>query len=154
LDGGANPDGRYPIPPNLPIETWPSQTGTQTLAQWQMNDDGSDRHAIMVATGSGSVWETWLTVLQGTNWMASGAKFDNLVEHAPARRLDFGDAAGLPMFPALPRFDQCERGMIEHACRIVVKRSRYRNPIYPATHYAAPSTTPTRTCPRSAGGYG
>src|SRR5262249_31315581 len=28
----------------------------------------------------------------------------------------------------------------EHACRIVVKRSKYRSYFYPATHYAAPST--------------
>ena len=28
-----------------------------------------------------------------------------------------GDAAGLPMFPAVPRFDECERGMVEHAMR-------------------------------------
>ena len=46
---------------------------------------------------------------------------------------------GLPMFPALPRYDECERGMVEHACRLVVKRTR-RQYIYPATHYA--STTP------------
>src|SRR5206468_8621556 len=26
-------------------------------------------------------------------------------------------AAGLPMFPAVPRFDECERGMVEHAMR-------------------------------------
>ena len=48
-----------------------------------------------------------------------------------------GDAAGLPMFPALLRFDECERGMVEHACRIVVAKSR-KEYIYPATHYAAP----------------
>ena len=140
LDGGTSPNGRYPIPTNLPIETWPSQTGTQTLPQWQMNDDGSDRHAIMVAPGSGTLWETWLTLLSGTGWQASnGAKFDLNSNVLRPAGWTSGDAAGLPMFPALPRFDECERGQIEHACRIVVKRSRYRNPIYPATHYAAPA---------------
>jgi hypothetical protein len=43
------------------------------------------------------------------------------------------------MFPALVRYDEAERGMVEHACRLVVKRSRYNTYIYPATHYAAPS---------------
>ncbi len=148
LDGGTDPKGKYPIPTNLPIETWPSQTGAQTLAQWQTNDDGSDRHAIMVAPGSGSIWETWLTLLSGTGWQASnGAKFDlNSNTQRPAGWTS-GDAAGLPMFPALPRFDECERGMIEHACRIVVKRSRYRNQIYPATHFAAPSTNTSPNLP-------
>ena len=43
------------------------------------------------------------------------------------------------MFPALARYDECERGMVEHACRMVVQSSRYNTYIYPATHFAAPS---------------
>ena len=39
------------------------------------------------------------------------------------------------MFPALVRYDECERGMVEHACRLVVVRSRSQH-IYPATHDA------------------
>ena len=42
------------------------------------------------------------------------------------------------MFPAVVRYDEAERGMVEHACRLVVKRTRYQHFIYPATHYAAP----------------
>src|SRR5439155_2445461 len=34
LDGGVFPNGNYPIPPNLPIETWPRGTGNLTLEQW------------------------------------------------------------------------------------------------------------------------
>jgi len=47
------------------------------------------------------------------------------------------------MFPALVRFDECERGMVEHACRLVVVHSRKQH-IYPATHdagFAAASLT-------------
>jgi hypothetical protein len=40
------------------------------------------------------------------------------------------------MFPALVRYDECERGMVEHAMRLVVKRTRV-GPIYPATHQAS-----------------
>ena len=141
LDGGIDPKGKYPIPANLPIEGWPTQTGGQTLADWQTAVDDSDRHAIMVAPTSGFIWETWLTHRTNTNWEASnGAKFDLKSNALRPAGWTSGDAAGLPMFPALPRFDECERGMIEHACRIVVKRSCYRNQIYPATHFAAPST--------------
>lgn len=76
LDGGISPYGLYPIPTNLPIETWPFPN-TNFLSQWQTNNDGSDRHAIMVEPGAGLVWETWLTARVGTNWEASnGAKFD------------------------------------------------------------------------------
>src|SRR5205814_4661479 len=40
------------------------------------------------------------------------------------------------MFPALVRYDECQRGMVEHALRIVVAKSR-REYIYPATHFAS-----------------
>ena len=115
-------------------------TGTQTLYQWQTNADGSDRHAIMVAPGGGFIWETWLTQLAGTNWEASnGSKFNLNTNGLRPAGWTSGDAAGFPMFSALVRYDEAGRGMVEHACRIVVKRSRYNTYIYPATHYAAPS---------------
>ena len=139
LDGGTSPNGRYPIPPNLPIETWPRGTGNLTLQQWQqdVNNAGGDRHAIMVAPGAGSIWETWLTKLSGTGWQASnGAKFNLNSNGLRPAGWTSGDAAGLPMFPALVRYDECQRGMVEHALRIVVAKSR-REYIYPANHYAS-----------------
>src|SRR6266513_3418567 len=75
--------------------------------------------------------------LTQSGWQASnGAKF-NLNSNAlrPAGWTS-GDAAGLSMFVATVRYDECERGMVEHALRLVVKRSR-REYIYPATHYAS-----------------
>jgi hypothetical protein len=139
LDGGSYPNGSYPIPPNLPIETWPKGTGNLTLQQWQqdVNNTGGDRHAIIVVPGAGSIWETWLTRLTQSGWQASnGAKFDfNSNELRPASWTS-GDAAGLPMFPALVRYDECERGMVEHALRLVVAKTR-REYIYPARHYAS-----------------
>jgi hypothetical protein len=139
LDGGAFPSGSYPIPPNLPIETWPKDTGNLTLQQWQqdVNNSGGDRHAIMVAPGAGSIWETWLTKLTPNGWVASnGAKFDLNSNALRPASWTSGDAAGLPMFPALVRYDECRRGMVEHAMRLVVAKSR-REYIYPARHYAS-----------------
>jgi hypothetical protein len=141
LDGGNSPNGLYPIPANLPIEGWPTQTGSQTLSQWQMNNNGGDRHSIVVEPGSGSIWETWLTLLAGANWQAAnGAKFNLNTNGLRQEGLTSGDAAGFPMFPALVRYDEAERGMVEHACRLVVKRTLYSHYIYPATHYASAST--------------
>jgi hypothetical protein len=139
LDGGTLPNGSYPIPPNLPIETWPRGTGNLTLQQWQqdVNNTGGDRHAIMVAPGVGSIWETWLTRLTSSGWQASnGAKFSLNSNTLRPAGWTSGDAAGLPMFPALVRYDECQRGMVEHALRIVVAKSR-REYIYPATHFAS-----------------
>ena len=136
--------GPYPIPLNLPIETWPHETGPLTLQQWQqdINNDGGDRHAVIVQPGNGFIWETWLTKLVGTNWEASnGAKFDLNSDALRPAAWTSGDAAGLPMFPALVRYDECERGMVEHALRLVVKHTR-ADFIYPARHYASvPYTT-------------
>ncbi|MFL6519693.1 MAG: PKD domain-containing protein [Chthoniobacterales bacterium] len=139
LDGGTYPNGLYPVPANQPIESWPKDTGSLTLQQWQqdVNNNGGDRHGIMVTPGVGSVWETWQMKLTPSGWQASnGAKF-NLNSNAlrPAGWTS-GDAAGLSMFAATVRYDECERGMVEHALRLVVKRSR-KEYLYPATHFAS-----------------
>ena len=148
LNGGVYPFGLYPTPTNQPIEGWPTQTGAQTLLQWQTNNDGSDRHSIAVQPGRGLIYETWNALRVGTNWQAANGAIFNLNTNArrPAGWTS-GDAAGFPMFPALVRYDEAERGMIEHACRLVVKRTRYNNYIYPATHYAAPSTNTSTNLP-------
>jgi hypothetical protein len=139
LDGGVFPNGSYPIPSNMPIETWPRGTGVLTLQQWQMdvNNTGGDRHGIIVAPGAGSIWETWQMKLTQNGWQASnGAKFDLNSNALRPSGWTSGDAAGLPMFPALVRYDGCQRGMVEHALRLVVAKTR-REYIYPANHYAS-----------------
>ena len=140
LNGGTYPYGLYPIPTNMPIEEWPVGTGSQTLFQWQTNDDGSDRHSIIVQPGASFSWETWEALRVGTNWQAANGAIFNLNTNGlrPAGETS-GDAAGFPMFPALVRYDEAERGMIEHACRLVVAKSR-KAYIYPATHYASSIT--------------
>jgi hypothetical protein len=139
LDGGTFPNGSYPIPSNMPIESWPKGTGGLTLQQWQIdvNNTGGDRHAIIVAPGVGSIWEMWQAKLTNNGWQASnGAKFDLNSNSLRPAGWTSGDAAGLPMFPALVRYDECQRGMVEHALRLVVARTR-REYIYPANHYAS-----------------
>jgi hypothetical protein len=136
LDGGTFPNGRYPIPSNMPIETWPNGL---TLQQWQqdVNNDGGDRHGIMVAPGAGSIWETWQMLLTNGHWQSSnGAKFNLNSNNLRPDGWTSGDAAGLPMFPAVARYDECERGMVEHALRLCVPKTR-REYIYPAVHAAS-----------------
>jgi hypothetical protein len=143
---GDSDPGPWPIPSNMPIETWPSGTGTLTLQQWQqdVNHSGGDRHSIVVQPGLGFTYETWEAQLTNGNWQAAnGAKFDLKSNALRTAGYTSGDAAGLSMFPALPRYDECERGMVEHACRIVVGRSRQQY-IYPATHSAS-STSASQT---------
>lgn len=136
--------GPYPIPPGLPIEGWPSQTGSQTLEQVQRSTTGGDRHSIIIQPGTGHVWETWETLLtsQPTNWQAAnGARFNLSNNIQRPAGWTSADAAGLSMLGGLVRFDECERGEIEHALRMIVRHTR-REYIYPATHHASsPSTT-------------
>jgi len=136
LNGGVFPKGLYPIPTNLPVEGWPTQVGGETLLQDQTIDDGGDRHAIMVQPGAGFIYESWRTLHVPANWEATnGAIFDLKTNSLRPDGWTSGDAAGFPMFPALVRFDECERGMVEHAMRLVIVHSRSEH-IYPATHDA------------------
>ncbi len=135
----------YPIPATMPIETWPSETGVLTNDEWQrdVNGDGGDRHAIIVMPGSGHLWETWQALKSpGGAWSAAnGAKFDLNSNDLRPDGWTSGDAAGLPMFPALVRYDECQRGVINHTLRIVVRHSRAEH-LAPATHHASvPSTS-------------
>jgi hypothetical protein len=139
----------YPIPANLPIETWPKETGTLTLAEWQQDvaNAGGDRHAIIVQPGVGFIWETWLTKITNGLWRASnGAKFDLKSNAQRPPGWTSGDAAGLAMFPALVRFDECERGAVEHALRLIVKKTR-REYIYPASHFASTNSAAETNLP-------
>src|SRR6185503_13611735 len=52
------------------------------------------------------------------------------------------DGAGLPIFAGLARYDEVKRGVIDHALRFTVQRTR-RAYIYPARHYASSLTDPT-----------
>ncbi len=135
LNGGTFPNGLYPISSNLPIEGWPTQTGL-SLTDHQQTDDGGDRHSITVQPESGKIFETWRTLRNGPNWYATnGAMFHLNTNALRPDNWTSGDAAGFPMFPALVRYDECQRGMVEHACRLVVVKSRNQH-IYPATHHA------------------
>ena len=51
------------------------------------------------------------------------------------------DAAGLPIFPAIIRYDEIQRGVIDHAMRVTVRRTR-KAYAAPATHFASRDNSP------------
>jgi hypothetical protein len=104
LNGGTSPFGLYPIPTNMPIEGWPTQTGAQTLTRWQTNDDGSDRHSIIVQPGAGFIWETWRALRVSTNWLATNGAVFNLNKRATTGRLDFRRRSGFSDVPRAGAF--------------------------------------------------
>jgi hypothetical protein len=118
----------YPIPTDAPIEGGPTAT------------DG-DRHVIVIDADHNKLYETWNSVRKDNGWTAgSGAIFDlNNNKPRPAGWTS-ADAAGLPIFPGLVRFDEVVNlKAIHHALRFTVVKTR-RAYIAPALHFAAKSS--------------
>jgi hypothetical protein len=148
LDFGNESDpGPYPVPDNAPIENWPLAVNEdqhaltkpgQTLEDLQRNGTG-DRHVIVVDPVNGKLYEFWQSRKTDSGWQASNeATFDLKTGALRPERWTSSDAAGLPIFPAVVRYDECERGQVEHAMRFTVRRTR-RGYVLPATHWASRS---------------
>jgi hypothetical protein len=79
----------------------------------------------------------WQTYKLATGWTcSSSAVFDLNTNRQRPLGWTSSDAAGLPIFPAVVRYDELARGTVEHALRVTVPRTR-REFIYPASHFAS-----------------
>ena len=124
--------GPYPIPPNPPIEGGPNAPAD------------ADRHVLMIDAKNKKLYELYqVNPLPGGKWKAgSGAIFDLSSNTLRPLGWTSADAAGLPIFPGLARFDEIvELGKLTHALRFTVKRTQ-RAYVLPATHFASNSTDP------------
>ncbi len=104
----------------------------------------SDRHILMVDFNGKKLYELFHCVQQPNGkWKAgSGAIFDLTSNKLRPAGWTSADAAGLPIFPGLARYDEIvERGELRHALRFTVKKTQ-RAYIPPATHWASSSTDP------------
>ncbi len=132
---GESDPGPYPYPTGVGIQDMPNNSG--------------DRHAIVIQNGSCNIYETFATQHSGNGYAAgSGAKWDMDDPNQPLRHDGWtsADAAGLPVFPGLIRYDevwaamQQSGGMIHHALRFVtddniIRANSYPTPyIWPARH--------------------
>jgi hypothetical protein len=113
--------GPYPIPRRVKLEY------------------GSDRHALMIERSRCKLYEVY--ALHGRR-AGSGAIWSLRSNRLRPAGWTSADAAGLPIFPGLVRWDEVERGRINHALRFTVEKTR-RKYIYPARHYASDSNDPT-----------
>jgi len=121
--------GPYPIPTNVAIEGAPDSTG--------------DRHALIVDRDACKLYELYSLYPSGSGWTAgSGAVWDLGTNVMRPEGWTSADAAGLPILPGLARYDEVARGVIDHALRFTVQRSR-RAYVYPARHYASSLTDPS-----------
>ena len=138
--------GPYPIPAEVPIEGWPvdfQRSGSKlTLDQVQRDvlNQNSDRHAIVVDPVHRVLYEFYQMKKTAAGWQATQASiFDLKSNQLRPDGWTSTDAAGLPLYPATVRYDELQRGEIEHALRVTIVKTR-RAYVAPATHYASPRT--------------
>lgn len=137
--------GPYPVPDNVPIEGWPASfqrdpaTRSLTLEDVQRGKPtlDADRHGIVVDPVNGKLYEFYRLTRTDAGWTAEQASvFDLKSNRLRPEGWTSSDAAGLPIFPAVVRYDELKRGVIDHALRVTVRRTR-RAYVYPATHFAS-----------------
>ena len=121
--------GPYPVPSDAPVEGGPNGTG--------------DRHVLIVDRDNWKLYELYDAhpVNGGASWTAgSGAIFDLNSNALRPAGWTSADAAGLPIFPGLVRYDEVvERKAIDHALRFTCPTTR-RAYVSPARHFASSRT--------------
>lgn len=123
--------GPYPIPADAPIEGGPNAKG--------------DRHILVLDRDNWILYELFSAYpQQGTKSFkaGSGAIFDLTKNTLRPATWTSADAAGLPIFPGLVRYDEVvEQKEITHAIRFTVRKSR-KAYVAPARHWASRSDDP------------
>jgi len=142
--------GPFPLPANVPIEGWPAHYKREddlkklTLDDVQRDtaNQGGDRHAIVVDPQAMKLYEFYQLKKTDKGWQcACAAIFDLKSNKLRPDGWTSSDAAGLPIFPAIIRYDELQAGMVNHAMRVTVRNTR-RAYVAPATHYASNKTNP------------
>ena len=114
----------YPIPRGVHIE------------------GGSDHHALLIDRDACRLYELGGLERRGGRWHAwAGATWSLRSNRVRPAGWTSADAAGLPIFPGLARYDEVRRGVIDHALRFTAARTR-RAYVYPARHFASDSNDP------------
>jgi hypothetical protein len=126
--GSESDPGPMPIPHNAPIEGYP-------------HPGNGDRHVLVLDRDNCWLYELYYSYAQkdGSWKAASAAVWDLLNDEQRPYTWTSADAAGLPIFPGLARYDEVASGQILHALRFTLQYSRQAfTP--PASHWAPNST--------------
>jgi len=131
--GDESDPGPYPIPLTAPIEG---------------NGQG-DSHAIAVDIENGKLYELFNAHVNGNTWNASsGAIFDLRSNAMRPETWTSADAAGLPIFPGLVRYEEIVKGEIDHPVRFTLTSNHVQPAyVYPARHKVNSSGTATTGLP-------
>ena len=126
--GSESDPGPMPVPKNAPIEGYPKP-------------GNGDRHVLVLDRDNCWLYELYHSYLQTDgSWKAgSGALWDLLNDEQRPYTWTSADAAGLPIFTGLARYDEVASGQIRHALRFTLQYSQSAfTP--PASHWAGNST--------------
>jgi hypothetical protein len=126
--GDESDPGPMPVPANANIEGYP-------------NPGTGDRHVLVLDNSNCWLYELYgASVNTNGTWNAGSAAVWDL-QNYNERPLTWtsADAAGLPIFPGLIRYDEAASGQIAHAIRFTLQHSIAAY-VLPATHWASNST--------------
>jgi hypothetical protein len=130
--GDESDPGPFPIPKGAPVEG-----GSRS---------GGDRHVLAVNRSSCTLFELYRAFFKregGAHWNADSGTRWNL--RSAALRPDSwtsADAAGLPIFPGLIRYDEVASGHLDHAIRVTFESTRDAW-VHPASHCAGDTSSPS-----------
>jgi hypothetical protein len=129
--------GPYPVPVDAPVEGYKPDGGKF----------GGDRHVLVIDKDANRLYEMYRAFERdgGADWKCdAGAIFhldSNDVRPTAKRGWTSADAAGLPIFPGLVRYDEVSAGEIPHALRFTVSHTREAY-VKPANHWASSDPDP------------
>ena len=126
--GAESDPGPFPIPAGTPIEGGADSSG--------------DRHVIVVDRYRCELFELFdAHPGLGSSWQAaSGARYQLESSRLRPDGWTSADAAGLPIFPGLVRYDEVLSGHIDHAIRFTAPLTRAAH-VWPARHDASDSSS-------------
>ena len=125
--------GPEPIPPNALIEGYPKP-------------GNGHRHVLVLEKDGCWLYELYHATLKSGNWSAdSAAIWDMTINEQRPYTWTSADAAGLPIFVGLARYDEVAAGAINHALRFTVPTTQ-KAFVAPASHWAS-TTTDTNAPP-------
>ena len=121
--------GPEPIPSNALIEGYPKP-------------GNGDRHVLVLEKDGCWLYELYKATVKNGKWSADATSiWDMTINEQRPYTWTSADAAGLPIFVGLARYDEVATGAINHALRFTVPTSQ-RAFVLPATHWASTTTNP------------
>jgi hypothetical protein len=129
--GEESDPGPFPIPGGAPVEGGKRSDG--------------DRHVLVVDRSRCVLYELYRAFFKRSgfpHWNAdSGAQWDLRSTAGRPDSWTSADAAGLPIFPGLVRYDEVAAGHVDHAIRVTSESTRDAW-IHPASHCAGDTSEP------------